>query len=39
MVLQFLSEREENFYALLIGVIIGLIFMTYAHFKYNHGIL
>ena len=38
-VLQLLSMREENFYVLLIGVIIGLLIMVYAQLKYNKGIL
>lgn len=38
-ILQLLSEHEENFCVLLIGLIIGGILMAYAQFKYNHGIL
>ena len=38
-ILQLLSEQEENFYVLLAGVILGLIIMVYAQFKYNHGII
>lgn len=36
--LQYFSAREYHFYILLAGVVIGLIVMLYAQFKYNRGL-
>ena len=37
--LQRFSAREYHFYILLVGVVIGLIVILYAQFKYNRGLV
>ncbi len=37
-ILELIAETEYIYFGLLAGLIVGLVFILYAHFKYNKGI-